>query len=1143
MRLGATEDGNVNFGNLREFSVSDKDKEYRYVVRELVPPTAKNEDNIEWQNATDEQKAEGGFVYNGITYDSREYYFIGKVEESAPGSGIYVFNKYRYLDPDYTIPDEETRFFSFVNGQELPVTLKINKEDEEENPLSGATFSLTRAMKEGDKWVRRHWTVNTDGEDQEEYSALRTATSSQGSLTFDNLKEGHYILEETEAPVGYEKGSTYRWLLTITKEDSGTEIVLVPTIQALDAEGNVTGAVEELEVENHIVQFKVLNAHPQPIQISVQKDWQGADREELNDLTGYSAEFTLKRTYTRIVTTTETTSPEPKATLRIGYYYNNNYVYDSPHTPWRNQFGFLTYEFKAGTTATIHYNYKGGHANSNYNYRRYRVRRGNSTTQQQDDLPDNGTFNVTMPAAGQTITVFMYDNWSQYNNETAFDDLYATGTEALPGQTTYNTEVTDTDAPDENFARTITIDGNDIGRFIYEQSGQQVNYNFPVIETDPGNGVMLIYKYYIEETDTTTPDGAGSFETIFVVDGKEVSPQDYAASHDHLNGGGTQSVINRKLMDIPVEKTWPDYDDNEEYTWTAKFQLDYRNVPLEGESEEDDPEPAGDDQEQDEANWPLYVPAKYVEISKGDTEQKFFEGLPMYYTDSDGVTWRREYSVREVEYYVWKLDEHGEKILPAVVSKNMQGDMVGFEYTLWYKQDAGEDYNKDGVINQEDYEISVVNMLAHREVEREINIGIDKEWPEGTSYATSDDARAVFRLRRYVVEEYRNYENVDSEDWVEITLDTGNNTPQTLRVPQGQTMYIRGYIKGGTKDQNISFTNSAGASIQPYSFDNSDDSNQRAFSIPFTADITKTIVLVTGGEDYVSGGINGFHLSDTNDLLPAEKDRSFSREFELNTENGWHADFNKLPFVETVYMNDGATATIFVYSYYFEEVSCVPETFYAVFTDSEGQLLLGDENNRIVFSTGITANNLPIGFDILKVDTKDNSRKLPGAIFTLKKLDEDDQLHYPVPTNNGTFTGTIIGTSETAQETGLAPFEELLPGYYEVSETKTPTGYIILDDGSFYLKVDKSGDIKLLKKQTQDETFTWVEAAPEEMVGNSSLVSSLSSGGRTIEITVRNEPGAELPYTGGPGTRLYTILGSILIAGAGMLLWRRRRTI
>ena len=34
-----------------------------------------------------------------------------------------------------------------------------------------------------------------------------------------------------------------------------------------------------------------------------------------------------------------------------------------------------------------------------------------------------------------------------------------------------------------------------------------------------------------------------------------------------------------------------------------------------------------------------------------------------------------------------------------------------------------------------------------------------------------------------------------------------------------------------------------------------------------------------------------------------------------------------------------------------------------------------------------------------------------------------------------------------------------------------------------------------------------------------------------------------LPSTGGPGTRLFTILGSILILGAGVLLWRRRRLI
>ena len=41
----------------------------------------------------------------------------------------------------------------------------------------------------------------------------------------------------------------------------------------------------------------------------------------------------------------------------------------------------------------------------------------------------------------------------------------------------------------------------------------------------------------------------------------------------------------------------------------------------------------------------------------------------------------------------------------------------------------------------------------------------------------------------------------------------------------------------------------------------------------------------------------------------------------------------------------------------------------------------------------------------------------------------------------------------------------------------------------------------------------------------------------------KQEGGYVLPSTGGPGTRLFTILGSILIAGAGLLLWRRRRLI
>ena len=51
--------------------------------------------------------------------------------------------------------------------------------------------------------------------------------------------------------------------------------------------------------------------------------------------------------------------------------------------------------------------------------------------------------------------------------------------------------------------------------------------------------------------------------------------------------------------------------------------------------------------------------------------------------------------------------------------------------------------------------------------------------------------------------------------------------------------------------------------------------------------------------------------------------------------------------------------------------------------------------------------------------------------------------------------------------------------------------------------------------------------------------------GEDGKLTINNTTiySVALPSTGGPGTRLYTILGSILILGAGVLLWRRRRLI
>jgi LPXTG-motif cell wall-anchored protein len=52
------------------------------------------------------------------------------------------------------------------------------------------------------------------------------------------------------------------------------------------------------------------------------------------------------------------------------------------------------------------------------------------------------------------------------------------------------------------------------------------------------------------------------------------------------------------------------------------------------------------------------------------------------------------------------------------------------------------------------------------------------------------------------------------------------------------------------------------------------------------------------------------------------------------------------------------------------------------------------------------------------------------------------------------------------------------------------------------------------------------------------------NGAGNGEVIINQETGGyELPSTGGPGTRLFTILGSILILLSGTLLWRRRRWV
>ena len=127
---------------------------------------------------------------------------------------------------------------------------------------------------------------------------------------------------------------------------------------------------------------------------------------------------------------------------------------------------------------------------------------------------------------------------------------------------------------------------------------------------------------------------------------------------------------------------------------------------------------------------------------------------------------------------------------------------------------------------------------------------------------------------------------------------------------------------------------------------------------------------------------------------------------------------------------------------------------------------------------------------------------LAGAKFTFEDMEE--------PLISGPDGFFPIGT-------------DLGAGDYYLTEIKAPDGYNLLDHR---VKITVSADGTVHAMSDVEGTATSYD------------VSGPNSDG-VITITIPNNPGAELPQTGGPGTAAFTICGAALIAaGACMFLLR-----
>ena len=170
----------------------------------------------------------------------------------------------------------------------------------------------------------------------------------------------------------------------------------------------------------------------------------------------------------------------------------------------------------------------------------------------------------------------------------------------------------------------------------------------------------------------------------------------------------------------------------------------------------------------------------------------------------------------------------------------------------------------------------------------------------------------------------------------------------------------------------------------------------------------------------------------------------------------------------------------------------------------------------------------PTDVTLLKVD-KESGRSIADAKFTLLKGSENTR--FAGLTVTALADGSAIAPEDfewnettikvvTVPEGGIK-IADLPNGTYTLKEVSAPAGYLLTDSGKTFI-------------------------AENGVIKNADGTAHANEGGtqsNPIAYKVENEAGAALPNTGGPGTRLFSILGSILILGAGVLLWRRRRTL
>lgn len=183
------------------------------------------------------------------------------------------------------------------------------------------------------------------------------------------------------------------------------------------------------------------------------------------------------------------------------------------------------------------------------------------------------------------------------------------------------------------------------------------------------------------------------------------------------------------------------------------------------------------------------------------------------------------------------------------------------------------------------------------------------------------------------------------------------------------------------------------------------------------------------------------------------------------------------------------------------------------------------------------------GIDLLKTDGQDSTKKLKDAEFVIYKKgtgDDNGKIFYAQFDSNNKFTGWTDADTETVQNLVKKENDYFTRKQATVLKTDINGAFDVtgLDEGSYFMieVTAPAGYNKLDAEQPVTIASTVATAA------GSSLDNVLTSGTNgSTRINVTNNQGSVLPSTGGMGTTLFYVIGSVLVIGAAVLLVVRRR--